>query len=160
MRSSLEGVEMPVMSEDKFVRYWLQKVQEAALPFEANWTWRKLGVEDRKLSRMLWLQRSAFDEAIVTKNRREIAAIGEATVRGYAAAVTLMTERQAKIERVSVAKLGPNLQELVAKHGGYDKITEPAWEQFEREKIVWRGKLINGEFDREDDPSQQEEALR
>ena len=147
------------MNEEQFLQHWRRLVGEAALPFEANWTWKKLAQEDRKLSRLLWLQRQAFDHALVTKTRREIAAIGEATVRGYGAAVELMTLRQAKIEAVSVAKLGPNLQTLVEQYGGFDRITEPAWEQFEREKVVWRLKLAHGEFDNEVDPSQQEEQL-
>ena len=152
---------MATMNSAKFIQHWLGQVAEAALPFEANWTWRSLKGVDPKLCRLLRKQRDAFDRALVVKEeKKDIAAIGAATVLGYQRAVECMRRSDAKIERVSVAKQGPNLQDLVAKHGGYDKIPEPAWEQFEREKIVWRAKLRFGEFDKEDDPSQQEEALR
>jgi hypothetical protein len=32
---------------------------------------------------------------------------------------------------------GPNLDALVAKHGGYDKIPPEAWKQYDREVEAW-----------------------
>ena len=138
-----------------------EAVLKASTAFEARWTWRALRAVDPDLARRLREQIEIFDEACVTGTPREIVEHYQATERGYAAAAQAMEMHKVRIEAVALAKQGPNLQDLVAKHGGYDKITEPAWEQFEREKIVWRAKLRFGEFYTEaDDPSQQEEALR
>ena len=137
------------MKAKELIALWKGRVLAASLPFEADWTWRALRNADPDLAQRLREQIDYFDEMCVLGTPRDIAEHGAATVRGYAAAVELMQRVKAKEERVSLAKQGPNLQELVAKHGGYDKITEPAWEQFEREKIVWRAKLRFGEFDTE-----------
>ena len=148
------------MKAKDFLPMYREVVLKASMAFEAQWTWRALRAVDPDLARRLREQIEIFDEACVTGTPREIVEHGQATARGYAAAVQAMDLHKVRIEAVALAKQGPNLQDLVAKHGGYDKITEPAWEQFEREKIVWRAKLRFGEFDRDDDPSQHEEALR
>jgi hypothetical protein len=42
-----------------------------------------------------------------------------------------------KPEYTPIDREGPNLQKLVAEHGGYDKITPEAWERFEFERQQW-----------------------
>lgn len=150
------------MNQKQFVQAWIGKVSEAALPFEANWTWRALKLEDPELCERLRRQRSAFDRACITRELRDVALIGEATVRGYQLVCEVMRKRQVHVEAVSLAKLGPNLQELVAKHGGYQHITPEAWEEYDRAVVVWRAKIRAGEFDRERDapPAKEEELQR
>jgi len=148
------------MNQAQLLRHWHSEVAAAALPFEQGWTWRALRKVDAELAQRLREQRDLFDEMCVVGAPKDIAEHGAATVRGYGVAIACMHKHAVRAERIRVAKQGPNLQQLVEQHGGYDKIPESAWEQFEREKIVWRGKLRFNEFDREDDPSQQEEALR
>ena len=40
----------------------------------------------------------------------------------------------------------PDLQELVAVHGGYNKITPEAWDKFDRKTKTWRERMIRGDF--------------
>lgn len=149
------------MKAKQLIELWKGRVLAASLPFEADWTWRALRSIDRDLAQRLQEQINFFDEMCVTGTPKDVAEHGAATVRGYAMVVECMQKHAAKVERISLAKQGPNLQELVKQYGGFDKIPEEAWEWFERAKIVWKAKLVNGEFDRMfDDPSQQEEALR
>ena len=148
------------MKATDYLPMYRRAVLKASAGFAERWTWRALRVVDPNLAMRLWEQIEIFDEACITGTVREIVEHGQATERGFAAAVQAMELHKVRAEAIAIAKQGPNLDALVAKHGGYDKIPEPAWEQFEREKIVWRGKLRFNEFDREDDPSQQEEALR
>ena len=148
------------MNARQLIRHWQDKIAAAALPFEANWTWRALRFSDRDLAERLREQIDYFDEMCVTGTLRDVAEHGAATVRGYAAAVELLERRKVRQEAISLAKQGPNLQDLVAEHGGFSKIPEQAWEEFERAKKVWRAKLRFGEFDTDIDPSQQEEAFQ
>jgi len=148
------------MNAAQLLKLWRGRATAAALPLEEQWTWKALRKVDVELAQRLREQRDLFDEMCVVGAPKDIAEHGAAMVRGYGVAIACMHRHAVRVERIRVAKQGPNLQQLVEQHGGYDKIPEPAWEQFEREKIVWRGKLINGEFDREDDPSQQEQELR
>jgi len=148
------------MKAVELLRMYRESTLKASMAFEAQWTWRALRAADPDLARRLREQIDIFDEACITGTPREVVEHGQATERGYAAAAQAMELHKVRVEAVRLAKQGPNLQELVARHGGYDKITEEAWEQFEREKIVWRAKLRFGEFDTEVEPSQQEEELR
>jgi hypothetical protein len=43
---------------------------------------------------------------------------------------------------------GPSLQELVERHGTYDKITPEAWAAFDREMTTWNTRLRLGDFHR------------
>ena len=40
--------------------------------------------------------------------------------------------------------LGPNLQELVAEHGGYDKIPPAAWRAFDKAIEQWKQRVRSG----------------
>jgi hypothetical protein len=151
---------MKTMKAADLLRMYREAVLRASMEFEAKWTWRALRGVDPALAKRLREQIDIFDEACITGTPREIVEHGQATERGYAAAAQAMELHKVRVEAVALAKQGPNLQDLVAKHGGYDKITEEAWEEFERAKTVWHAKLRFGEFDTETEPSQQEDELR
>jgi len=148
------------MRQQQLLKLWQDRVATAAAAFERDWTWKALRRVDTQLELLLREQRDLFAEMCVVGTPKDIADHGAAMVRGYQLAIAALQRAAVRAESIRVAKQGPNLQVLVEQAGGYEKITEEAWEAFAREKVVWRGKLINGEFDREDDPSQQEEALR
>ena len=50
--------------------------------------------------------------------------------------------------RLQREKRGPDLQELVRAHGGYDRITAEAWAAYHRECALWRSRTAVGDFHR------------
>lgn len=53
-----------------------------------------------------------------------------------------------------MSRRGPNLDTLVAKHGGYHKIPASAWETFDREVKAWqleRRDLYSSQTEDDDD---------
>jgi hypothetical protein len=48
----------------------------------------------------------------------------------------------------SAEQRGPDLQELIAAHGGYDQITASAWRAYDREQAEWRARAAVGDFHR------------
>jgi hypothetical protein len=53
---------------------------------------------------------------------------------------------QAPARALELERRGPCLQELVAEHGGYHKITPAAWARFDAEVEVWKMKIRTGYF--------------
>lgn len=135
------------MKPEQLIKLWRDRTLQAELPFAEKWSWKTLRTIDRELAQLLREQVDLFDEACVTGTPAEVAEQGAALVRGYEAAVRCLTENDAMVEELRVDRLGPSLQDLVEKSGGWDKITDDWWAEYERARAIWRAKLINGEFD-------------
>lgn len=57
-----------------------------------------------------------------------------------------LEREEAARRELAELRLGPNLQKLVAAHGGYDKITPEAWDRFQADKRHWLDRLRHGEL--------------
>ena len=57
-----------------------------------------------------------------------------------------MSARRPCERELAELRLGPDLQKLVAAHGGYDKITPEAWDRFQADKRRWLDQLRHGDI--------------
>jgi len=97
---------------------------------------------DKELMREAWHKVRAEEEAEKEKFRAEIAE--RQRVELYARAQQEALEK-AEAEWMALEKQSPNLQELVAAHGSYDKITAEAWQRFDRDTERWKMALRHGD---------------
>lgn len=74
------------------VVHWRAEVGNAALPFEARWTWLALRRVSPDIGRRLFEQRGLFDQACLVGGDAEVAEQGAALCRGYAAAVRALEQ--------------------------------------------------------------------
>lgn len=121
------------------LREWRGKVAQAAEVFGSRWTIYELEEADPELALRVREQIDLFDEMCVIGTNDEIAAHGAAMVRGFTAATAAMRKQQRK----AVTK-PPDLQALVAEHGGYGNISAEAWSRWDADMRRWQAMVRNG----------------
>lgn len=78
------------MTRTELLKKWRSIVNQVAMEFEARWTVMGLRNVNRDLAVDLVEQQNLFSEACVTGEPRDIVMHGEAMVRGFLAATTVM----------------------------------------------------------------------
>jgi len=101
----------------------------AALKQAAAWEAQRLIEAERRAK--------IAEEAVRREQTRQSAKEAEAR---------LQAREEAERRQLAEIRLGPNLQKLVAAHGGYDKITPEAWDRFQADKRRWLDRLRHGEL--------------
>ena len=63
-------------------------------------------------------------------------------------AATAAKSRNEAIGRLRAEMKPPSLQELVERHGTYDKVAPEAWAAFDRDMAIWKSRVRAGDFHR------------
>jgi hypothetical protein len=121
-------------AESAAVRYWIQAVSEAAIPFESRWTWAALKRIDRDVHDRLRDQCTLFDCALVTGSVADIEVHGAAMCRGYTKAFQVL---ESAAEPDDAYQLGQDPRTGFCIAIGHQKAAADRVREVHGEAVVW-----------------------
>jgi hypothetical protein len=121
-------------AESAALRYWIQAVSEAAIPFESRWTWATLKRVDSDVYCRLREQCDLFDCTVDAGSIAEIWLHGAAMCRGYAKAFQVL---QHAAEPDDAYQLGQDPRTGFRVAVGQQKAAAKRVRELHGEAVVW-----------------------